>query len=257
MALDLANYKEQARDAIKAFWGNREAALRKQAETGNIDAGTRGAVTAGNNLNGFLALMQSLVRANGLHEAEIHVDKGLVVLPGYFRPNKQWDVVVMRGHRLVAALEFKSQVGSYGNNYNNRTEEAIGTAHCLWTAFREGALGDEPRPFLGWLMVVGDEKGSRSPRPYVRAALQGVPGVARRLIHPTLRPALPAAREGGPLRRRRPACHAAELGRNRCIRGVLCALQPGIFRDDLRCAHRGGGLSAAACAAQPLLIRKS
>ena len=107
--------------------------------------------------------MQRLVRANGLHDAEIHVDKGLVVLPGYFRPNKQWDVVVMRGHRLVAALEFKSQVGSYGNNYNNRTEEAIGTAHCLWTAFREGALGDEPRPFLGWLMVVGDEKGSRSP----------------------------------------------------------------------------------------------
>lgn len=163
MALDLANYREQARDAIKVFWGNREAAARKQAETGNIDKGTRGAVTAGNNLNGFLALIQSLVRANGLQDASIHVDKGMVVLPGYFRPNKQWDVVVMRGNRLVAALEFKSQVGSYGNNYNNRTEEAIGTAHCLWTAFREGALGDEPRPFLGWLMVVGDEAGSRSP----------------------------------------------------------------------------------------------
>ncbi|MCW8208234.1 restriction endonuclease [Verminephrobacter aporrectodeae subsp. tuberculatae] len=163
MALDLANYREQARDAIKAFWGNREAAARKQEETGNIDRGTRGAVTAGNNLNGFLALMQSLVRANGLHDAQIHIDKGLVVLPGYFRPTKQWDVVVMRGNCLVAALEFKSQVGSYGNNYNNRTEEAIGTAHCLWTAWREGALGDQPRPFLGWLMVVGDEDESRRP----------------------------------------------------------------------------------------------
>ena len=71
MALDLANYREQARDAIKAFWGNREAAARKQAETGNIDAGTRGSVTAGNNLNGFLAMMQSLVKANGLHDAQI------------------------------------------------------------------------------------------------------------------------------------------------------------------------------------------
>ena len=163
MALELANYHAQARDAIKTFWGNREAAARKQAETGNIDRGTRGAVTAGNNLNGFLALVQSLVRANGLHDADIHVDKSLVVLPGYFRPTKQWDVLVMRGKRLVAALEFKSQVGSYSNNYNNRTEEAVGTAHCLWTAFREGAFGTQPRPFLGWLMVVGDEPESRRP----------------------------------------------------------------------------------------------
>lgn len=56
-----------------------------------------------------------------------------------------------------------SQVGSFGNNYNNRTEEAIGTAHCLWTAYREGALGDQPRPFLGWLMVVEDAAKSRKP----------------------------------------------------------------------------------------------
>ncbi|KQV52831.1 restriction endonuclease [Pelomonas sp. Root1217] len=163
MALELANYKEQARDAVKAFWGNREAARRKQAETGNIDAGTRGAVTAGKNLDGFVALIQSLVKANGLGHAEIHISKGLVVLPGYFRPTKQWDLLVMNGRRLVAALEFKSMVGSFGNNYNNRTEEAIGTAHCLWTAYRDGALGAEPQPFLGWLMVVEDAPGSRAP----------------------------------------------------------------------------------------------
>ncbi len=163
MALELANYKDQARDAIKAFWGNRQAAQRKQAETGNIDAGTRGAVTAGKNLDGFVALIQSLVKANGLAHAQIHVNKGLVVLPGYFRPTKQWDLLVMNGKRLVAALEFKSQVGSFGNNYNNRTEEAIGTAHCLWTAYRDGALGEEPQPFLGWLMVVEDAEESRAP----------------------------------------------------------------------------------------------
>lgn len=163
MALDLANYKDQARDAVKAFWGNREAAQRKQMETGNIDAGARGAVTAGKNLDGFVALIQSLVKANGLAQAQIHVNKGLVVLPGYFRPTKQWDLLVLNGNRLVAALEFKSQVGSFGNNYNNRTEEAIGTAHCLWTAYRDGALGAEPQPFLGWLMVVEDADESRAP----------------------------------------------------------------------------------------------
>jgi len=163
MALDLANYKEQSRNAIKAFWGNREAAMTRQRESGTTDAGTRGAVTAGKNLDGFVALVSSLVRANGLEHATIHTNKGLVVLPGFFRPTKQWDALVMNDGRLIAALEFKSQVGSFGNNYNNRTEEAIGTAHCLWTAYREGALGDQPKPFLGWLMVVEDAPRSRCP----------------------------------------------------------------------------------------------
>ena len=69
-----------------------------------------------------------------------------------------------RQGRLIAAIELKSQVGpSFGNNFNNRTEEAIGTAHDLWTAFREGALGEQSRPFLGWLMMVEDAPESRRP----------------------------------------------------------------------------------------------
>jgi hypothetical protein len=163
MALDLANFETQARAAIKEFWGNRQAALDKQLAAGNVDAGTRGAVTAGKNLDGFRALIVALVKANGLSHATIHTDKGLVTLPGFFRPTKLWDTLIMNEGRLVAALEFKSQVGSFGNNYNNRTEEAIGTAHCLWTAYREGALGDQPKPFLGWVMVVEDAPGSNSP----------------------------------------------------------------------------------------------
>lgn len=162
MSLDLASYEQQAAEAIKAFWGNRDAALRKQLELGKTDAGKRGAVTAGNTLDGFRSMILELVRANGLGHAKVLTDKGLVVLPGFFRPTKQWDTLIMSQGRLVAALEFKSQVGSFGNNYNNRTEEAIGTAHCLWTAYRDGALGEQPRPFLGWLMVVEDHPRSRS-----------------------------------------------------------------------------------------------
>ena len=70
----------------------------------------------------------------------------------------------MNQGRLVAALEFKSQVGpSFGNNFNNRTEEAIGTAVDLWTAYRENAFGENPRPFVGWLMLVEDCTESRAP----------------------------------------------------------------------------------------------
>lgn len=64
----------------------------------------------------------------------------------------------------MAAIEFKSQVGpSFGNNFNNRAEEAIGTGHDFWTAYREGAFGDHAKPFLAWFMMVEDAPGSRSP----------------------------------------------------------------------------------------------
>ena len=164
MALNLANYEKKATQSVKAFWGNRAAARQKQIEAGKTDAGSRGAVTAGKNMDGFVALMIDLVKANGLTDATI-VREGRIplTLPGYFRPTKQWDMLVLRDNRLIAALELKSQVGSFGNNFNNRTEEAIGTAQDLWTAFREGSFGDSPRPFVGWMMLVEDAPGSRRP----------------------------------------------------------------------------------------------
>ncbi len=164
MILDLANYEAQTREAVKLFWGNREAALAKQAEAGNQDTGARGAVTVGKNMDGFLAIAQSLIEANGLGLADICVQQRVLTLPGFFRPTKLWDMLVMHRGYLVAALEFKSQVGpSFGNNFNNRSEEAIGTAHDLWTAYREGAFGeDAPRPFLGWIMLLEDCDKSNS-----------------------------------------------------------------------------------------------
>lgn len=162
--MDLADFERKAREATMAFWGNREKARQKQVEAGKADQGERAGVTAGKNMDGFLALIIDVVKANGLAHAEIHQQRALVTLPGYFRPTKLWDVLVINEGRLVAAIELKSQVGpSFGNNFNNRTEEAIGTAHDLWTAFREGAFGKHPRPFVGWMMMVEDAPESRRP----------------------------------------------------------------------------------------------
>ena len=164
MSIDLANYDAKAREAIRTFWRNRERARQKQANAGRSDQGERAGVTTGKNMDGFIALVADIVQANGLTHASVHFRRRVVTLPGYFRPTKLWDVLVINRHRLVAALEFKSQVGpSFGNNFNNRTEEAIGTAHDLWTAFREGAFGEQTRPFTGWLIVVEDAEGSRKP----------------------------------------------------------------------------------------------
>jgi hypothetical protein len=163
MVLELVDYEQKARKAVKAFWGNREAAKQKQIESGKADQGERAYVTAGKNMDGFLALVLDIVRANGLASAQIHQKRSLLTLPGYFRPTKIWDVLVTHKGELVAAIELKSQVGSFGKNFNNRAEEAIGTAHDFWTAYREGAFGEQPRPFVGWLMLVEDAPESRSP----------------------------------------------------------------------------------------------
>ena len=164
MPLELTDYERLTREAVKAFWGNRTAAAKKQEQLGQLDQGTRGSVTAGKNMDGFIVLVQELIRANGLTDTDMIINGPLdLTLPGYFRPTKRWDLLVIRQKRLIAALELKSQVGSFGNNYNNRTEEAIGTAVDLWTAYREGAFGEAPRPFLGWLMLAEDAPGSRHP----------------------------------------------------------------------------------------------
>lgn len=48
------------------------------------------------------------------------------------RSEKMWDLLVVSDDTLHIALEFKSQVGpSFGNNFNNRMEKALGNAMDL------------------------------------------------------------------------------------------------------------------------------
>lgn len=161
MTLNLAEYKKKAHEAVRKFWGSREEAKARQIASGRADQGERSGVTSGKNMDGFLALIIDIIRLNGLNSAQIHMNRAMLTLPGFFRPTKLWDILVLQRGELIAAIELKSQVGSFGNNFNNRTEEAIGTAHDLWTAYREGALGNQPRPFVGWLMMVEDSSASR------------------------------------------------------------------------------------------------
>ena len=79
-------------------------------------------------MDGFIKLLTKLVIEAGIDRSHIYYKESLE-LPGYFRPNKRWDFLVVVKNQLVAALETKSQVGpSFGNNFNNRTEEAMGSA---------------------------------------------------------------------------------------------------------------------------------
>ncbi|MGB7494115.1 MAG: PaeR7I family type II restriction endonuclease [Candidatus Acidiferrum sp.] len=155
--------EKRLQGAIKHFWSTRETQSEKQgAVSGNKDAGARSAVTGGAQMNGFIDLVRELLCENGLPKAHVYCEK-YVELPGWYRPEKKWDLLIVSDGKLLAAIEFKSQVGSFGNNYNNRTEEALGSATDIWAAYREGAFKPSTRPWLGYLMLLEQAPGSLSP----------------------------------------------------------------------------------------------
>jgi hypothetical protein len=150
-------------NAVAHYWKTRAGQQDKQRGTGNADQGLRGAVTGGAQMDGFIDLFTDLITAAGVPERYVFRKKA-IELPGFFRPTKEWDLLVVREKTLLAVIEAKSQVGpSFGNNFNNRTEEAMGSALDLWTAYRERAYLASPQPFLGYFFMLEDCDASNRP----------------------------------------------------------------------------------------------
>lgn len=146
--------------ALLSFWLEREAQSARQEATGQRDAGTRGSVTGGAHLNAIAGLLGELCISAGAppHSVATSGEADLRV-PGYFRPSKKWDLVVWRNATPIVLIELKSQVGSFGNNANNRAEEALGNAHDVRAAHRHGLL---PRvPWMGFVYIMEDCAQSR------------------------------------------------------------------------------------------------
>lgn len=149
--------------AVRSYWATRQKQMTRQSASGHRDQGARSAVTGGAQMAGFVDLISELVLEAGINQQYIFRNTALE-LPGFFRPTKEWDLLVVRNGQLILSLEAKSQVGpSFGNNFNNRTEEAIGSALDMWTAFREGAFNHTIRPWLGYVFMLEDCEGSRRP----------------------------------------------------------------------------------------------
>jgi hypothetical protein len=152
----------RVRQAIQFFWNTRDGQISRQGANDVQDQGSRGAVTGGKQLDGFLNLIKETLIENKVSENVIFTNQ-MLELPGYYRPSKKWDLLVVDEEQLVLALEFKSQVGpSFGNNFNNRTEEAMGSSLDIWTAYREG-LFKKSNPWLGYLILLEDCNNSSSP----------------------------------------------------------------------------------------------
>ncbi len=120
---------------------------------GTTDVGGRLGVTAGGHLDRVAQLLGRICIAVGAPKSEVYYNApkddpqkkpGRAIgytLPGYFRPTKQWDCVVYFDGKPIVIIELKSQNGpSYGNNANNRAEEALGNALDLQRAMSEGLI---------------------------------------------------------------------------------------------------------------------
>ncbi len=148
-------------DAVEHFWATR-------GRTGGTPtpafAGRRREVVSGRQFDGFLRTLKELLIGVGVDEDSIYLRRSLTRLPGYFRATKMWDLLVISGDELHAVIELKAQVGpSFGNNANNRAEEALGSAVDLWTAYREGAYHTNPAPWVGFLFLLEDCEQIRRP----------------------------------------------------------------------------------------------
>ncbi len=156
--LSTEKYQKDLSRAIQHFWKMRETQFDKQKK---LDQGLRGSVTGAKQLDGFIQLLVHVSKDLGVPEECIYV-KGNS-LPGFFRPTKEWDFLIINPkNQLVAVVELKSQVGSFGNNFNNRTEEAIGSAVDFWTAFRENSFPQKQQPWLGFVILVEQTSKSTS-----------------------------------------------------------------------------------------------
>ncbi|MER6027351.1 PaeR7I family type II restriction endonuclease [Streptomyces sp. NPDC001851] len=154
---------EAVQQAVEHFWTKRGEQREKQEDGGRAGGEARG----NGHLAGFERAVADLFLDLGIKEGDIRM--GRPYLPGYYRVRKQWDLVVLYKKVLVAAFEFKSQVGSVGKNFNNRFEEALGSATDLAIAqSKNGPFGSVP-PWLGYIFVLEETPDTEKPGRETRA----------------------------------------------------------------------------------------
>jgi hypothetical protein len=162
LVLDSTSVRAAVTQAVGEFWSTRTGAKnRQQLRRQDADRGTRSEVTSGKTMDGFARMVYRALLGAGVAGPEIHV--GLrTSIPGYYRAEKRWDVVVVSKGSLRLAVELKSQVGSFGNNANNRLEEGIGNVVDARRMEASRQLGGGRPVWFGYLILLEDCKESNA-----------------------------------------------------------------------------------------------
>lgn len=147
--------------AVAAYWAAKDKQRSAAQAARSTAEGHAKAVRGGGHFNPIANLLARFFVDAGYPASSICAQGRRTILPGHFRPTKAWDLVVVHEGILVAAIELKALGGpSFGNNYNNRVEEALGNAVDLSMANMRGLAGTE-KPWRGYFFLMDDADGSR------------------------------------------------------------------------------------------------
>lgn len=160
MAVDRQDFDR----AVAAYWAIKKSQGESSTLNGKVGAGTAGNVRGGAHFDPIANLLSQFFLDAGYPASSIRVTVGdHLELPGYYRPQKRWDLIVSYEDTLVAAFELKGLGSpSFSNNYNNRVEEALGSAVDVRRA-RLAKLFPGERPWLGYLFIMEDAPKSQAP----------------------------------------------------------------------------------------------
>lgn len=162
--MPIDDLESEVQDAVQWYWSTLSDQEEEQRESENTARGRRAQVLGGGQMDGFAGLIEDiLVDEVGIPRDSIKHDYH-ATLPGYFRHEKEWDTAVVHDGELLAALEYKSQASSFGNNLNNRTEEVLGSNTDLIQAYEEGLFVPSPQPWIGYLFLMADVEATREPK---------------------------------------------------------------------------------------------
>ena len=124
MTNQLPDYTDKVTAAVVSYWDVRTSQAQRSVESGAVNTGLRAEVTGGRHLDALELLLIDVLVDAGIPARMMEVKRRPV--PGYFRRDKSWDVVVTVEGRVLVIIELKSIVGSNpGQNFNNRTDEAL------------------------------------------------------------------------------------------------------------------------------------
>jgi hypothetical protein len=158
----LPDYGPRVEAAIASYWNVRKSQAERSRELGVVNTGLRAEVTGGRHLDALQLLLVEVFVDAGIPAQLLEVKKRPV--PGYFRRDKSWDIVVTVADRVLGIIELKSITGEKpGQNFNNRTDEALGQAMDVWKAVERGIIDSPLRPWLGYFMLLEDNDAWNRP----------------------------------------------------------------------------------------------
>jgi len=153
--------ESEVSDAVQWYWETLSGQAETQRESEDSTRGRRAEVLGGKQMDAFAGLIEDIVVEAGVPRDSVKHDYH-ATLPGFYRHEKEWDTAVVHNDELLAVVEYKSQASSFGNNLNNRAEEAIGNNTDIIEAYEEGVFAPSPQPFVGYLMLMADNEKSRN-----------------------------------------------------------------------------------------------